>query len=207
MKVLMINSSPKKNGCTFTALSEIARTLDGEGIESEILHLGADPIRDCIGCGACSKIGKCAFDDDIVNSLVEKAREADGFVFGTPVYYAHPSGRILCALDRAFYSGKSAFAHKPGAAVASARRAGTTASVDVLNKYFTFAEMPVVSSSYWNVVHGSCAEDVLKDLEGLQTMRNIAHNMAWLLRSIEAGKQAGIAPDATESGSRTNFIR
>lgn len=207
MKVLMINSSPKKNGCTFTALSEIARTLEAEGIESEILHLGTEAIRDCVGCGGCKKAGKCVFDDDIVNTIVEKAREADAFVFGTPVYYAHPTGRILCALDRAFYSGKSAFAHKPGAAIASARRAGTTASIDVLNKYFTIAETPVVSSSYWNMVHGSCAEDVLKDEEGLQTMRNIARNMAWLLKSIEAGRAAGVPLPETESSNRTNFIR
>lgn len=207
MKVLMINSSPKKNGCTFTALSEIGKVLTSEGIEWEIFHLGSEPIRDCVGCLACAKLGKCTFDDDVVNALAEKARAADGFVFGTPVYYAHPSGRILCALDRAFYSAKSAFAHKPGAAVASARRAGTTASVDVLNKYFAIAEMPVVSSSYWNMVHGSKPEDVLQDLEGLQTMRNIARNMAWLLKSIEAGKAAGIEVPKSEGDARTNFIR
>ncbi len=146
------------------------------------------------------------FADDLVNTFVGKAREADGFVFGTPVYYAHASGRILSFLDRAFYSSKDAFLYKPAAAVASARRAGTTASLDDLNKYFGISNMPTVGSSYWNMVHGNRPEEVLQDAEGLQTMRNIAHNMAWLLKCIEAGREQGIAP-RTESGSWTNFIR
>lgn len=144
--------------------------------------------------------------NDAVNAFVQKAREADGFVFGTPVYYAHASGRILSFLDRAFYSSKDAFVHKPAAAVASARRAGTTASLDDLNKYFGISHMPVIGSSYWNMVHGNRPEEVMQDEEGLQTMRNIAHNMAWLLRCIEAGREQGILP-RTESGSRTDFIR
>ena len=208
MKVLLVNGSSRPNGCTYTALNEIAMTLNTEDIETEILFLGNDPVRDCIGCGACSKLGgKCVYDNDIVNTLIDKAKDSDGFVFGSPVYYAHPSGRILSILDRAFYAGKSAFAHKPGASIVSARRGGTTASFDVLNKYFTISEMPVVSSSYWNMVHGSIPEDVKKDTEGLQTMRNIAKNMAWLLKCIALGKEHGIDIPVTENSYKTNFIR
>ena len=208
MNVLLVNGSNHAKGCTYTALRQVADVLEAEGIAAEIFQLGATPVRDCTACRTCQKIpGRCVFDDDLVNRIIEKAREADGFVFGTPVYYAHPSGRILSVLDRVFYAGKEAFAHKPGAAVASARRAGTTASVDVLNKYFTIAQMPVVSSSYWNIVHGNSPEEVLQDAEGLQTMRNLADNMLWLLRCIEAGKTSGIQPPQAERGARTNFIR
>lgn len=208
MKVLLLNGSSHPHGCTDTALREVASALENTGIHTEILFLGNDPVRDCTACGTCAKApGKCVFDDDIVNRIIEKAREADGFVFGTPVYYAHPSGRILSILDRVFYAGKSAFVYKPAAAIASARRAGTTASLDVLQKYFTISQMPVVSSTYWTMVHGKEAVDVLKDEEGLQTMRNLAANMAWMLRCIEAGKAAGIQPPQAESGARTDFIR
>lgn len=206
-KVLLINGSGNEHGCTYTALSEVAATLEKEGITTEIIQLGKDPVRDCIGCGACAKLGKCIFDDDLVNRVHEKALEADGFVFGTPVYYAHPSGRILSFLDRLFYSGGGAFAFKPGAAVASARRAGTTASLDALNKYFTIARMPVVSSNYWNMVHGNTPEEVKQDLEGLQIMRGIGQNMAWMIKCIEAGKAAGISYPQTEKKIKTNFIR
>lgn len=207
MKVLLVNGSPKKNGNTAAALREMQQVFAELGIETELLQLGTDPVRDCIACGGCGRSGKCVFDDDIVNRLVEKAAEADGFVFGTPVYYAHPSGRIQSVLDRAFYCGGRAFRRKPGAAVAVARRAGTTASVDVLNKYFTISEMPVVSSSYWNVAHGGRPGEVAEDGEGIQTVRNLARNMAWLLRCIEAGKAAGIEPPQNEYGNVTNFIR
>lgn len=206
-KVLLLNGSCKEQGCTYTALKEVALALEKEGIETEIFQLGKEPIRDCIGCGGCGRQGRCVFDDDKVNQFVEKAKTADGFVFGTPVYYAHPSGRILSFLDRAFYSGGSAFAFKPGASVASARRAGTTASVDVLNKYFTINQMPVVSSSYWNMVHGNTPEEVRQDLEGLQVMRGIGQNMAWMIRCIQAGKAAGIDHPEPEAKVRTNFIR
>lgn len=206
-RVLLVNGSSKEKGCTYTALCEVARTLENEGIETEIFQLGGNALRDCIGCGSCGRLGKCVFDDDSVNRFVEKAREADGFVFGTPVYYAHPSGRILSFLDRVFYSGGSALAFKPGAAVASARRAGTTASLDVLNKYFTINRMPVVSSNYWNMVHGNTPEEVRQDQEGLQIMRTIGQNMAWLIRCIEAGKAAGIDYPQTEAKVKTNFIR
>lgn len=208
MKVLLINGSPRENGCTHTALAEAESVLKGEGLETEIVWLGAGAIRDCIGCGQCNtKHEGCIFADDSINEVIAKAKEADGFIFGTPVYYAHPSGRILSALDRMFYAGKSAFAHKPGAAIASARRAGTTASIDVLNKYFTISEMPIVASSYWNMVHGNRPEDVLQDKEGLQVMRNLGRNMAWLLKCIEAGKNQGILMPENEYGEKTSFIR
>lgn len=155
MKVLLVNGSPRENGNTSVALAEVARALEANGIESQVFWLGTKPINDCIACGKCSELGgRCVIGNDVVNELIEAARIADGFVFGTPVYYAHPTGRILSALDRAFYAGGSAFAHKPAACVAVARRGGTTASFDVLNKYFTIKEMPVVSSTYWNNVHG-----------------------------------------------------
>ena len=207
MKVLLFNGSSRANGCTYTALKEAADVLEQEGIETEIIQIGGQPVWDCIGCRQCASKGRCVFEDDPVNQWVEKAKEADGFLFGTPVYYAHPSGRILSVLDRMFYSGSRYFARKPAAAVASARRAGTTASLDVLNKYFTFNQMPVVSSTYWNMVHGNTPEEVRQDLEGLQVIRNLARNMAWLLKCIEAGKAQGIQAPEAENGARTNFIR
>ena len=152
MKVLLVNGSPKANGNTARALAEVAEQLNAEGIDTEVFQLGAKPIRDCIGCGQCGKLDcRCTFDDDVVNELIAAAEQADGFVFGSPVYYAHPSGRILSALDRAFYAGGHAFEHKPGAAVAVARRGGTSTTFDVLNKYFTIKQMPVVASTYWNL--------------------------------------------------------
>ena len=209
MKVLMINGSSHKNGCTFTALSEAAKALNEQGIETEIIQTGTAPIRDCTACGACRKNGgKCAFgDEDMVNEIIEKAKEADGFIFGTPVYYAHPSGRILSLLDRLFYAGGANFAYKPGAAVASARRSGTTASFDVLNKYFTISKMPVVSSLYWNNIHGGAPGEALKDEEGLQTMRNLGRNMAYILKCMELGKENGIEPPKPERTYKTSFIR
>ncbi len=207
MKVLLVNGSPKANGNTALALAEVARTLGEDGIEGEVFQLGGKPIRDCIGCGQCGKLGgRCAFDDDVVNDLIATAEGADGFVFGSPTYYAHPSGRILSALDRAFYAGGAAFAHKPGAAVAVARRGGTSTNFDVLNKYFSINQMPIVSSTYWNNVFGAAPGEAADDAEGLACMRNLAHNMSWLLRCIEAGREAGIdAPTAERV--RTNFIR
>ncbi len=207
MKVLLFNGSPRANGCTFTALSEIARVLNEQGIETEILQIGNKPVQDCIGCGGCAKTGKCVFSDDCANAWIEKAAHADGFVFGTPVYYAHPSGRILSAMDRMFYAGRENFRHKPAAVIASARRAGTTASLEVVSKHLGISEMPVISSSYWNMVHGNSPEEVKKDLEGMQTMRNIGLNLAWILKCIDAGRQAGIETPQTEHGARTNFIR
>ena len=207
-KVLLVNGSSRQEGNTSVALAEVAAALEGRGIETETMWLGNKPVNDCIACGKCAELGgKCVVDNDVVNELIAKAAQADGFVFGTPVYYAHPSGRILCALDRAFYAGGAAFRHKPGAAVAVARRGGTTASFDVLNKYFTICEMPVVSSTYWNNVHGRLPGEAAQDAEGLQTMRNIGQNMAWLLKCIEAGKAAGIDVPVAERGQMTNYIR
>ena len=208
MKVLMINGSAREGSNTRIALMEIAKELLERGIESEIIDMTDEPLRDCTSCGACSRLnGRCAFDDDLVNRVIEKAEDADGFIFGTPVYYAHPSGRILSLLDRVFYAGSRAFAFKPAAAVACARRAGTTASLDVLNKYITYARMPLVSSTYWNVVHGRKVGESAMDAEGMQTMRNLAKNMAWLLKCIELGKKNGILPYENEKGAFTNFIR
>ena len=207
MKVLLLNGSGHKAGCTDRALREVASALNAQGVETEILWLGSGPVRDCIGCGGCAKGAGCVFRDDTVNEIIEKARTCDGFVFGSPVYYAHPSGRILSYLDRLFYAGGGAFAYKPGAAVVSARRAGTTASLDVINKYFTINNMPVVSSGYWNMVHGNTPEEVEHDLEGLQVMRTLGRNMAWLLRCLEAGRKAGVEIPAPEKRARTNFIR
>lgn len=206
MKVLMLNGSAKPKGNTNRALEEIGAQLEREGISYEIVQLGGAPIRDCLGCGGCAE-GPCVFDDDGVNEFVEKARQADGFVFAAPVYYAHPSGRIQSFLDRVFYSGGDAFAYKPGAAVAVARRGGTTASVDALGKYFGITQMPQVSSTYWNIIHGRLPGEVEQDAEGMQTMRNIARNMAWMLKCIEAGRKAGIPLPDTERGNMTNFIR
>lgn len=205
MKVILVNGSSRNNGCTGAALNEVERSLKEEGIETEQFFIGNKPLPDCIACGKCRTEGKCTFDD-AVNEFVEKAKEADGFIFGSPVYYAHPSGRLLTFLDRAFYSGSSAFAFKPGAAVLSARRAGTTASFDVINKYFTIASMPVVSSTYWNHVYGKEAEEVQEDKEGLMTMYNIGKNMAWMLKCIDLGKKNGLDHPENEK-VMTNFTR
>lgn len=206
MKVLLFNGSSHTNGCTYTALNEVAQTLNKENIDTEILQIGGSPVRDCIGCGKCNNCA-CIFNDDIVNEWINKAADADGFVFGTPVYYAHPSGVILSAMNRMFYAGSANFKNKPAAAVASARRAGTTATLDVMNKYISFANMIAVGSSYWNMVHGQKPDDVKQDLEGLQTMRNLGKNMAWVLKCIDLGYKNGINPPVPEKGCRTNFIR
>ncbi len=210
MKVLLFNGSSNEHGCTFTALKEAASALEKNGIETEIIQVGKNAIRDCIGCGACRKIGgKCVFKDDIVNEVIEKAKDADGFIFGSPVYYAHPSGRLLSFMDRVFYAGGAAFTFKPAAAIVSARRAGTTASLDAITKHFTINQMPVVSSNYWPMVHGAqnTPDDVKQDIEGLQIMRVLGDNMAWILKCIEAGKKQGIVPPQNEDKVMTNFIR
>jgi len=206
MKVLLINGSPNAKGCTFTALSEVERILQENGIETEITQIGNKPIRGCVDCGGCTGKERCAFNDDIVNEMLEKMEQADGLIIGSPVYFASPNGNLISMLDRFFYAGKC-FAHKPAAAVVSARRAGTSVTLDDLNKYFSIRQMPVVSSTYWNMVHGSKPEEVLLDKEGLQTMRNLGRNMAWLLKCIEHGKGNGIPLPESESGVWTNFIR
>ena len=207
MKVLFVNGSSHKNGTTMAAINEMEKVFHEEGIETEVVQVGAKPLADCLQCGYCSDNGKCVIDDDGVNEFVRKAQGSDGFVFASPVYYAHPSGRLFDFLDRAFYSGGNAFKFKPGASVAVARRAGTTATLDAINKYFSISQMPIAGSTYWNMVHGAVAEDAPKDEEGMQIMRNLARNMIWMMRCIEAGKAAGIPYPATESGARTNFIR
>lgn len=198
MKVLLFNGSPRANGCTFTALTVIADVLNSQGIETEILQIGNKPVQDCIACGGCAEKGICVFSNDPVNEWIEKAKSADGFVFGTPVYYAHPSGRILSAMDRLFYAGGNNFAHKPAAVVASARRAGTTATLDAIVKHLSISQMPIISSTYWNMVYGNTPDETKQDLEGMQTMHNLGENMAWILKCIEAGKQLGIDVPLTE---------
>ncbi len=211
MKVLLINGSPHKNGCTYTALNEIAKTLESEGIGAEIYFIGTDPISPCKACRACAKIGKCVIKDK-VNDFIDYAADFDGFIIGSPVHYASVSGSIAPFLHRAFFacfmSGRgNVFRLKPGAAVVSARRAGTTATLDQLNKYFTITEMPIISSRYWNMVHGQNPEEVLQDKEGMQNMRILAKNFAYYLKCKEAAAKAGINPPEPEEIEFTNFIR
>ena len=206
MKVLLINGSPHKEGCTFTALSEISDTLKKNGIESEIFHVGTKPIASCIACGKCRETGKCVFDTDGVNEIGARLDEFDAIVLGSPVYYAGPSGQLCSFCDRLFFSNSKKMAGKLAAAVVSCRRGGATASFDRLNKYFTITNMQIVGSQYWNMVHGFTPEDVRKDIEGLQTMRTLAQNMAWLLKCIELGKKHGINKPEYEPITFTNFI-
>lgn len=207
MKVLLINGSPHAKGSTFTALNEVAVTLEKEGIETEMIHIGNQAIRGCIACAKCREIGHCVFDD-AVNEVSKKFAEADGLVVGSPVYYASANGTLVSFLDRLFYSSARQFdkTMKVGAAVVSARRGGNTATFDELNKYFTISGMPVVSSQYWNQIHGNNAEDAIQDAEGLQTMRTLGRNMAFLMKSIALGKEAFGLPEA-EAKVATNFIR
>ena len=206
MKVLLINGSPHEKGCTYTALSEISAVLESNGIEAEIMHIATKPVGGCMGCGACKKLGKCV-QNDIVNEFLEKATEADGFIFGSPVHFAGASGAITSFMDRAFYAGASIVQNKPAAAIASCRRGGASATFDQLNKYFAIRNMPIVTSQYWNMVHGNTPDEVKQDAEGMQTMRTLASNMVWLLKCIEAGKNAGINLPQYEPQARTNFIR
>lgn len=206
MKVCMINGSPHKKGCTYTALQEVEKVLHAQDIETDWVYLGTKPIAGCIDCGKCREMGRC-FVDDKVNELLERAEEFDGFLIGSPVYYAGASGQLTAFLDRLFFAGGKRFDGKPGAAVVSCRRGGASAAFDRLNKYFSINNMPIVTSQYWNQVHGFTPEDVRQDLEGLQTMRTLGHNMAWLLKCIEAGKQAGISLPERERTLQTNFIR
>ena len=207
MKVLMINGSPNQKGCTYTALTIIAEELKKQGVESEIVWLGNGAVRGCIGCGGCRKIGKCVFDDDPINAIAEKVKTADGYVFGAPVHYASPCGAMVSALDRLFYSAGKHMQFKPAASVVSARRAGTTASYDVLNKYLGINNMLQVPSTYWNMVHGSKAEEVYEDEEGVTIMRAIASNMAWLLKLLQNAKGTELEKPVVITKARTNFIR
>ena len=207
MKVLLVNGGPHKEGCTYTALKEVEKELNNEGIETEIFWVGVKPISGCIACGKCSEIGKCVFDD-VVNEFAEKCKDADGFVFGTPVHYASASGAITSFMDRLFYSASSdIFRLKPAATIVSARRAGTTATMDQLNKYFSINQMPIISSRYWNMVHGNTPDEVKQDVEGMQIMRILGRNMAYHLKCQEAGRKAGINMPEKEKTKLTNFIR
>lgn len=206
MKVLLFNGSPNRAGCTYTALNEVAQQLHKHGIETEIFQVGAKPVAGCIGCGKCAGGKGCIFDDG-VNELAARLDEFDALVVGSPVYYAGPSGQCTAFLDRLFYSASKKLRGKPGAAVVSCRRGGASASYDRLLKYFGINSMPIVTSQYWNQVHGNRPEEVLRDEEGLQTMRTLAENLAWLLKCIEAGHAAGVAEPAYEAPLRTNFIR
>ena len=206
MKVILVNGSPHEKGCTYTALCEVAKTLNENGVETEIFHIGTEPIAGCIACGVCRDSGECIYTD-CVSGFLEKAKNADGFVFGSPVYYSNMSGQLSSFMDRAFYSGAKYMNGKPAAAVVSCRRGGASSTFEQINKYFTINCMPVVSSQYWNQVHGSKAEDVLKDEEGMQTMRTLGAHMAWLLKCIEIGKANGIDKPEKEPAIRTSFIR
>ena len=206
MKVMLVNGSHHEKGCTYTALSEVAKALNANGIETEIYQLAGKKIEGCKGCWACKKAKVCVFDDGTVNDFVAKAAEFDGFVFGSPVYYASASGALISFMDRVFYSGGKALAYKPAASVVSCRRAGASTTFDVINKYFTINNMPIVGSNYWNEIHGNTAEEAAQDEEGLQTMRVLGNNMAWLLKCIQLGKENGVAP-VTERKIWTNFIR
>lgn len=205
MKVLLINGSPHEKGCTYTALTEVAETLHKHGIQTDLIYLGKKPVAGCIACGHCAKAGKCVFPD-LVNEIGPKLDEYGAIVVGSPVYYAGPSGQITAFLDRLFYAYGAKTAGKLGAAVVSCRRGGASAAFDRLNKYFTISNMHIVGSQYWNQVHGFTPDDVRKDEEGLQTMRTLGENMAWLLQCIEAGKNAGVPAPKREKIVRTHFI-
>ena len=206
MKVILVNGSPHQHGCTYTALKEVEKTLNKNGVETEMFWLGTKTIAGCIGCGKCLKDGKC-FVDDKVNEFLDKVPNADGFVFGTPVHFAASSGMLSSFMDRAFYGRKKLFSNKVATAVVSCRRGGATSALDEVNKYFSISNMPIVSSQYWNIVHGNKPDEVLKDEEGMQTMRTLGNNMAWLLKCIDAGKNVGIKLPENEGIISTNFIR
>lgn len=209
MKVLLINGSPHRNGCTYTALNEVAEILNAEGIATEMFWIGNRPLSGCIACKTCVKKHRCVFNDK-VNEFLDIAAEFDGFIFGSPVHWGAASGALTSFMDRAFYAdlcgGLNSFTLKPAAAVVSARRAGTTATWDQINKYFALMQMPIISSRYWNIVHGAKPEEVRQDLEGMQTMRFLARNMAYFLKCREAAIKAGVQPPQQEKVTFTNFI-
>ena len=212
MKVLMLNGSWNQDGSTKAGLDEMAKVFAEEGVETEIVTVGGKPIADCIACGKCAGLKRCVFANDAVNDFAEKAKTSDGFVFGSPVYYAHPSGRIQSFLDRLFFSTMNAdryasLRHKPCASIVVARRAGTSASFDVLNKYAGISQMIVVGSTYWNEFHALTKEDVPEDGEGVQTLQNLARNMAYVMKCQKAGRDAGILPPTAREDVFTNFVR
>ena len=205
-KVLLINGSPHPQGCTYTALQEVAKALTENGVEWELVQIGTQPVAGCIACRSCAKTGRCVFDDQ-VNALLPRLAEFDGLVVGSPVYYAGPSGQVCAFLDRLFYSSRGRMEGKLAAAVVSCRRGGASAAFDRLNKYFGISNMHVVGSQYWNQVHGNTPEEVRQDAEGLQTMRTLGQNMAWLLQNLAAGAAAGLPAPQYEAKVATNFIR
>ncbi len=204
MKVLLINGSPHENGCVYTDLMEVAGALQANGVDTEIFHIGMEAVQGCIGCNKCQTLGRCVFQDDLYNRLVDRLAAADGYVIGSPVYYAAPNGSLCALLDRIFYSQGALMTNKPAAAVVNCRRGGASAAFDRLNKYFSINQMPIVTSQYWNSVHGFTPEDVRQDLEGMQTMRTLGNNMAWMLKTIQAGN---IPYPQREPWSPTHFIR
>lgn len=205
MKVILVNGGPHEKGCTYTALKEIEKELNNNNIETEILWLGIKPMSGCIGCGICLKTGKC-FIDDKVNEFLEKVPKTDGFVFGSPVHFAAISGTLSSFMDRVFYGKKNLFSNKLAASVVSCRRGGSSSALDELNKYFGINNMPIITSQYWNMVHGTNPEEVKKDEEGMQTMRTLGKNMSWLLKSIEVAKENGVELPKYEKSIKTNFI-
>ena len=205
MKVVLINGSPNEKGCTYTALKEVADELQRQGVEAEIVHIGKAPVRGCLGCGGCRKTGRCVFDD-AVNTLAETLIQADGLVFGSPVFYAGISGQLKCFMDRLFYSRGAQLSGKPAAAVVSARRGGCVSAFDDINRFFTINRMPVVSSTYWNNIHGNTPAEAAQDAEGLQTMTNLGKNMAWLIKCIDLARKQGLEPPENPKIA-TNFIR
>lgn len=208
MKVVLINGSPNKKGCTFTALSEVEKELNAAGVETEVVHIGNKEVQGCTACWACSKTGYCVFKNDMVNDVIDKIKEADGVVLGSPVYYAGISGQVKSFLDRVFFAGRDFSGKgKVGASVVSCRRGGASSAFDQMNHYFTISGMPVASSNYWNQVHGNTPSEVIQDLEGMQTMRVLGRNMAWLIKCIQAGKAQGINVPEKEDKIKTNFIR
>ena len=206
MKVLLFNGSPRAKGCTYTALQEIAGVLHKHGIETELIQVGTQPVAGCIACGKCKDGSPCIIDDQ-VNALAARLEEFDGMIVGAPIYYAGPSAQSTAFLDRLFYSASAKLRGKPAAAIVSCRRGGASAGFDRLNKYFSINSMPIVTSQYWNQIHGNSPEEALQDAEGMQTMRTLAENMAWLLKCIEAGRAAGVPEAVQEPKLRTNFIR
>lgn len=207
MKVLLVNGSPHPKGCTYTALATVIEQLEKDGIETHLMQIGGKDIRGCIDCHKCAETGLCIFDNDPVNEGIRFLREADGLVIGSPVYYAGPNATLCAFMDRVFFLKSAPYAFKPAAAVVSCRRGGASAAFDRLNKYFTIAHMPVVSSQYWNSVHGMTAEEVVQDVEGIQTMRILGKNMAWMLKTIDIAKKNGVNPPTPEPWHFTNFIR
>lgn len=210
MKVMLVNGSPHQQGCTYTALKEVAGVLETQGLETTLFWIGNRPMAGCMACGNCARTGKCVFDDR-VNEFLAIAGDYDGFIFGSPVHYAAMSGALTAFMDRVFYadgsSGRRSFYLKPAAAIVSARRAGTTAALDQMNKYFLISQMPVIASQYWNMVHGSKPEDIQLDAESMQIMRTLGRNMAWFLKCMAAGQAAGVPLPEREPRAVTNFIR